>query len=497
MIPTTIGVALVIFSLYHVAPGDPALIAVGSQSDADLGAGSDNESQIDKFRREHGLDRNIVVQFADYIGPFNLNPDGHPWFSSPRSERGVEAVDIPGTEADGQPSRTSQQGRPMPIEHLYATTPAERKELDTLVALLQSDDVDATTHAETAASLADFATASRAQRSKALARQFQALFDLRLAGPNQEPGIRRILTSLTEITGETPELEPALTERDGLRHEVRRWFAWYYTDGGGGRTQNTGEKRYGGLLAFDLGDEMQSGQSVREELVRRLKVTVPLSLIAVILSYIIALPLGILSVRKQGTAVDGGLTVILFVLYSIPTFWAGLMLVLIFGKTQLDLLPILGLHGKDADPSQPFAYAWDTVKHCILPIVTLTYGSLAYLSRQMRAGMLDVIRQDYIRTAKAKGLTENRVIYRHALRNSMIPVLTLLASILPILIGGSVIVEFIFDIPGMGKYAYEGLLRRDFNIVMATTIFVGIMTQFGILLSDIAYSLVDPRIRLH
>ena len=135
--------------------------------------------------------------------------------------------------------------------------------------------------------------------------------------------------------------------------------------------------------------------------------------------------------------------------------------------------------------------------HCILPVLTLTYGSLAYLSRQMRAGMLDVIRQDYIRTAKAKGLSDDRVVYRHALRNSMIPVLTLLASILPILIGGSVIVEFIFDIPGMGKYAYEGLLRRDFSIVMATTIFVGVMTQFGILLSDIAYSLVDPRIRLH
>ena len=248
-------------------------------------------------------------------------------------------------------------------------------------------------------------------------------------------------------------------------------------------------------LAFDLGEEMQSGQSVREEILKRLEVTVPLSLVAVLLSYIIALPLGIASVRRQGTAVDGGLTIVLFVLYSIPTFWAGLMLVLIFGKTGADLLPILGLHDKDADPANTLAYAWDTVLHCILPILTLTYGSLAYLSRQMRAGMLDVIRQDYIRTAKAKGLSDDRVVYRHALRNSMIPVLTLLASILPILIGGSVIVEFIFDIPGMGKYAYEGLLRRDFSIVMATTIFVGVMTQLGILLSDITYSLVDPRIR--
>ena len=101
--------------------------------------------------------------------------------------------------------------------------------------------------------------------------------------------------------------------------------------------------------------------------------------------------------------------------------------------------------------------------------MTLTYGSLAYLSRQMRAGMLEVIRQDYIRTAKAKGLSDDTVVYKHALRNSMIPVLTLLASILPILVGGALIVEYIFDIPGMGKYAYEGLLRRDFNVIMATT----------------------------
>ena len=192
---------------------------------------------------------------------------------------------------------------------------------------------------------------------------------------------------------------------------------------------------------------------------------------------------------------DGGLTVLLFVLYSIPTFWAGLMLILVFGRTGLDWLPVLGLHDKDAASFGPVKYAWDVVLHSILPIATLTYGSLAYLSRQMRAGMLEVIRQDYIRTARAKGLSERVVVYKHALRNSMIPVLTLLASILPILIGGSVIVEAVFDIPGMGKYAFEGLLRRDFYIVMATTIFVGIMTQLGILLSDITYSLVDPRIR--
>jgi peptide/nickel transport system permease protein len=135
------------------------------------------------------------------------------------------------------------------------------------------------------------------------------------------------------------------------------------------------------------------------------------------------------------------------------------------------------------------------VLHSILPIATLSYGGLAYLSRLMRAGMLDVIRQDYIRTARAKGLSENVVVYKHTLRNSLIPVITLFASVLPVLIGGSVIVEKVFQIQGMGDYAFQGLQRRDFNIIFATTTFVGIMTQIGILMSDIAYTLVDPRIK--
>ncbi len=503
MIPTTFGVALVIFAIYHAAPGDPALIAVGSQADADLGAGSDNESRIDQFRREHGLDRSFVVQFLDYIGPFNLNADGHPWFSSPRSEREVEELEVPlaaGEEAAGAgvaTPRTVPQGRPMSIEHLYATSPEDRERLDTWVATIESQDVEEALRQGAQGELTAFARSSRDARDQALARIFRGVFEHRIAGPNDVDVLERLHAVLRDVTGHAPALEPALVDREGIRHEMKSWFAWYYTEGGGARTRNTGVKKWDGLLAFDLGREMQSNLSVIEELGKRLKVTVPLSLISVLLSYLIALPLGILSVRKQGTKFDGGLTIGLFVLYSIPTFWAGLMLQLAFGKNGLDWMPVVGLYDKDFDDFGTFGRIWDVAKHSVLPIATLTYGSLAYLSRQMRAGMLDVIRQDYIRTARAKGLSDDTVVYKHALRNSMIPVLTLLASILPILIGGSVIVEQVFDIPGMGKYAFQGLLRRDFNIVMATTLFVGIMTQFGILLSDIAYSLVDPRIRLN
>jgi len=168
--------------------------------------------------------------------------------------------------------------------------------------------------------------------------------------------------------------------------------------------------------------------------------------------------------------------------------------ILAFGATGLDILPVLGLHDKDAASFTTAQYVWDTIVHSILPVAILTYGGLAYLSRQMRVGMLEVIRQDYIRTARAKGLSERVVVLKHALRNSLIPVVTLLASILPILIGGSVIVETIFTIPGMGLYAFDGLVQRDYNVVMATATAAAFMTLIGFLLSDVAYALVDPRI---
>ncbi|MCB9464423.1 MAG: ABC transporter permease [Candidatus Eisenbacteria bacterium] len=249
------------------------------------------------------------------------------------------------------------------------------------------------------------------------------------------------------------------------------------------------------VAKLDFGYEFfRPNVAVRDEIGDRLKITVPLSLISVFLSYLIALPLGILSAVKQGSIADKVSTIILFILYSLPSFWAGLLLILAFGAAGLDWLPVLGLHDKDAATFTQWQYIKDTIMHGILPVIVLTYTSLAYLSRQMRVGMLDVIRQDYIRTARAKGLAEKVVIFKHALRNSLIPVVTLFASVLPILIGGSVIVETIFTIPGMGLYAYEGIVQRDYNVVMATTTFSAFMTLLGFLVSDITYAFVDPRI---
>jgi peptide/nickel transport system permease protein len=249
------------------------------------------------------------------------------------------------------------------------------------------------------------------------------------------------------------------------------------------------------VARLDFGNEFhRPAVAVRDELWERLKVTVPLSLVSVLLAYLLALPLGVLSAVKQGTWLDRITTGVLFLLYSVPTFWAGLMLILIFGATGLHWLPVIGLHDKDAANLEGWPYVRDVLMHCILPVATLTYGGLAYLSRQMRVGMLETVRQDFIRTARAKGLPEKVVIFRHALRNSLIPVITVFASILPILIGGSVIVETVFSIPGMGLYAFQGVVTRDYNVVMATTTMSALMTLLGFLVSDILYAVVDPRI---
>jgi len=245
----------------------------------------------------------------------------------------------------------------------------------------------------------------------------------------------------------------------------------------------------------------QTRQSIWPEMGRALAVTLPINLIVFLLIYLLAVPTGIASATWPNSISDQVVTLILFMLYSLPSFWVAELFRMIviwegwqnFGfKTPL--LPILGLRSNNFDQLSSWQKFHDYAIHLILPIACLTYGGLAYISRQMRGGMLEVIRQDYIRTAYAKGASKPRVILVHALRNSLFPIITLLANLLPFLVGGSVIIETIFQIPGMGWLAYQAVLEREYELVMATLLLSAILTLFGILLSDILYALVDPRV---
>ena len=387
MIPTTLGVALVVFLIFHAAPGDPATVMMGGGGSGELSDSSDVQARIDRFKRKHGLDRALPVQFLDYIGPFNLSRDGVSWFSSPYTERKVEEEELEG-------GATIELGTPQPIPYLPGTEILLQDRLEEAREVLIDDDAGASAWKAATQTILDAG-------QQGLPALYQTLWEIQDQANVENGAVSRVLASIAEAGSFEPHPDA------GPDQHVRQAYAWYYSEAGGDRVQNTGEKPWGGLLGGGFGKEMQGDRPVGPELWKRIKVSLPLSLTSVLLAYLLALPLGIFSVRNQGKKRDGLVTITLFVLFAIPTFWAGLMLVQVFGATGLNLLPVIGLRDKDYETFSWWGQQVDLLKHCVLPVITLTYGSLAYLSRQMRAGMMDVIRQDYIRTARAKGLSEN------------------------------------------------------------------------------------------
>jgi len=257
-----------------------------------------------------------------------------------------------------------------------------------------------------------------------------------------------------------------------------------------------GHEHWHGLLAFDFGDEWaRPGVAVAPEIARRLRVTVPLAASALVLAYFVAIPLGAWSALRDRTKRAGFVTTALLWLHATPSFWLALIAIGVFGPAGLDVLPVFGISSSAQSEAPALTRALDVLSHAILPVLVLAAGSLAWLARHVRGSVLQELRSDYVRTAIATGATRSEIVRRHALPNALLPVLTFLGSVLPALVGGSVVVESVFGIEGIGKYAFEGLLRRDLNVILATTTLSAVLTLLGLLASDIAYALLDPRIR--
>lgn len=249
------------------------------------------------------------------------------------------------------------------------------------------------------------------------------------------------------------------------------------------------------LVRMDFGTSFDDERPVRDKLLERLPVSLQLSFGSLILSYLIAVPIGVYFSARQGGWADHVTTIGMFALYSIPNFWlATMFIVFLCGGDFLRLFPPTGLESLHYGDRTLWATFTDRVWHLVLPMICMTYASLAYLSRYARAGMLEVIRQDYILTARAKGVRERVVIFQHAFRNALIPLLTLLGFLLPALLGGSVIIETIFAIPGMGQLAFEAILQRDYPTVMGFLTLSSMLTLFGFLVSDVLIAWADPRI---
>ncbi len=251
----------------------------------------------------------------------------------------------------------------------------------------------------------------------------------------------------------------------------------------------------GKAMRGDLGNSFADHRPVADKILERLPLTISITGSALILSYFLAIPLGVIAAIKRGQVVDRTISFVVFVLYSIPSFAAALLLILfVAGGDYLNLLPMYGINSINASEMSLFPWLWDRILHMILPVVCLTYASLASISRYARVSMLEALSQDFVRTARAKGLRERVVILRHALRNALIPLITIFALELPVLIGGAIIIESIFTLPGMGQLMFQSLDSWDEPVIMGITVLAAVVTLLSYLVADILYVIVDPRI---
>jgi len=254
------------------------------------------------------------------------------------------------------------------------------------------------------------------------------------------------------------------------------------------------------FMTGEFGYSFAQSRPVRDILMEALPNTLILTGTALVLVFIIGILIGVLQAVRQYSIFDSASSVISLFFYSMPSFWLALMLMLIFSLQAHQwgwpiALPPTGITSVDYEFMGFWERVWDRISHLILPVSTLTLALAAGVARYTRGQMLEVVRQDYIRTARAKGLPERTVIMKHALRNSMLPVITLLGLYLPFLFSGAVFVEVIFAWPGMGRIIVDAIFQRDYPLVMATSFVLAVMVVLGNLVADVLYAVADPRIR--
>ncbi|MFH1394880.1 MAG: ABC transporter permease [Candidatus Omnitrophota bacterium] len=249
------------------------------------------------------------------------------------------------------------------------------------------------------------------------------------------------------------------------------------------------------FFSLDFGTSFVDGRPVISKILSRLPATLLLQLVSLFVIFCIAIPIGMISAMKKGSLFDRVTTILVFIGYAMPGFWLALLLVFLFGF-QLNWFPISGMNPWYSEYLNSFDKLKDLAWHLVLPVTATVAGSLAALSRYTRSSMLEVMSETYVLTARAKGLTDKRVMCAHIFRNALLPIVTIAGLTLPVLISGSFIFETIFAWPGMGRLGYEAIMNYDYPVVMGVGVIAVFLTLIGIFLSDVFYAVVDPRIRL-
>lgn len=275
------------------------------------------------------------------------------------------------------------------------------------------------------------------------------------------------------------EIVEALKKQYGFDKPVHiRYFIWL-----------------GNLARFDFGNSFTYEEPVTKVIASKFPVSLQFGLASLFLTYLISIPLGVMKARKAGTMFDHVSGLILYFTYSIPPLVLGIFLIVFFaGSSYFNWFPIGGLQSDDFDSFTFFGKVGDRLWHFVLPLICYMIGSFTQLTMLMRNSMLDVIKSDYVRTARAKGISENKVIYKHAFRNALIPIATGLSGFFGVFLAGSLIIEQIFNLDGIGLLSYQSILSRDYNVIMGLTFISALILLFGRLFSDIVYVLIDPRI---
>lgn len=457
-IPTLFVISLIAFWLSKLAPGDPVEACQGSQGPSGLEA---SELSIRNIARRMGLDKPaFYLSFTSAAYPDTL------YKIESRYKR------------ENLNKLIAQYGNWPEIENYYQSIRLLQIQLQKIPNTIERDRVINIQKALNLLFVGFKDNQIKSQLEKIKSNTFQStdgsIDELKPLIEAQVIGLEKAYNEVKENAKPSALYIPAI-HWHGFDNQYHNWITAF--------------------LKGDFGISCRDGQPVSQRLKTPLFWTLVMNLMAITIAFLISIPIGVYSAAKKDAAFDNITTMTLFMLYSLPTFWIGTLLVVFFTNPEYGMDWFCGIGLGSAASDAPFwTRFWETACHLVLPVFCLTYSALAFISRQMRGSMLNTIQQDYIRTAKAKGLHSNKIIWKHAFRNALFPLITMLALVLPATISGSVVIEVIFNIPGMGREVVNAISAKDWAIVYTVLMLVAILTMIGNLIADILYALADPRI---
>jgi len=481
-IPTLIAITLLGFVIMVSAPGDPVeRMVVAAQAGGEIGSQTSNQLEQKKFwSRKLGLDLPIFY--------FSLN-------TMAQSDTLYRIYDK--NELESLSRLTSQYGNWPAISDYFASVSALHNAHSTLK-------VDSSTafgydlgdfKEDVNTSFFESSSLKAAYSLVVIESKFERLEEL-----YSKPCMAPLMDQLNVVKGKFKIVQKTATPWKKYvpvlnfypKNQYHRWIF-----GDGNWLTGKGSEFTSGVVRGDFGTSYTTKMPIQEVIGIKIFWSFFFSMTSVFLAYLISIPLGIQAAVHKDSLFDRVTTVLLFILYSLPSFFAATVMLMWFANPDvLHWFPASGVEPvRGFAPDAGFFERWtERIPFLVLPIISYTYGSFAFLSRIMRVSMLEIVNQDYIRTARAKGLTEKVVIYKHALRNGLLPIITVFANIFPVAIGGSVILEVIFTIPGMGGESYNAIVNQNYPMLIAIFTITGILTLVGYLVSDILYAVADPRI---